>query len=95
MLPNPNVGHLILKKSCCCCYSCVSEVFTTLCQLPFFITCLRTFFLYCQSSQVKLWWPNGHGDQAFYKLSVRGFQDGILILNTESKVRVHTQILNT
>ncbi|XP_054470134.1 beta-mannosidase [Anoplopoma fimbria] len=38
------------------------------------------------SSQVKLWWPNGHGDQPFYRLTVRGFQGRLLILNTESKV---------
>ncbi|XP_073340453.1 beta-mannosidase [Pagrus major] len=42
------------------------------------------------SSQVKLWWPNGHGDQPFYQLTVRGFQDGFLILNTESKVYFRT-----
>lgn len=46
------------------------------------------FFFFFQSSQVKLWWPNGHGDQPFYLLTVRGFQDGFLVLNTESKVRV-------
>ncbi|KAK9534254.1 hypothetical protein VZT92_009310 [Zoarces viviparus] len=38
------------------------------------------------SSQVKLWWPNGHGDQPSYHLTVRGFQGRDLILNTESKV---------
>ncbi|XP_068574186.1 beta-mannosidase [Cebidichthys violaceus] len=38
------------------------------------------------SSQVKLWWPNGHGDQPFYRLTVRGFQGRFMILNTESKV---------
>uniref|UniRef100_A0A8C2ZS38 Beta-mannosidase n=3 Tax=Cyclopterus lumpus TaxID=8103 RepID=A0A8C2ZS38_CYCLU len=38
------------------------------------------------SSQVKLWWPNGHGDQPCYRLTVRGFQGGFLVLNTESKV---------
>lgn len=42
------------------------------------------------SSQVKLWWPNGHGDRPFYHLTVRGFQDGLLNLNTESKVYFRT-----
>ncbi|KAM8736241.1 beta-mannosidase [Acanthopagrus schlegelii] len=42
------------------------------------------------SSQVKLWWPNGHGDQPFYQLTVRGFQDGFLVLSTESKVYFRT-----
>ncbi|TKS87262.1 Beta-mannosidase [Collichthys lucidus] len=38
------------------------------------------------SSQVRLWWPHGHGEQPFYRLLVRGSQDGVLILSTESKV---------
>ncbi|XP_051803803.1 beta-mannosidase [Acanthochromis polyacanthus] len=42
------------------------------------------------SSQVKLWWPNGYGDQHFYRLAVRGFQDGFLVLNAESKVYFRT-----
>ncbi|XP_038584899.1 beta-mannosidase [Micropterus salmoides] len=42
------------------------------------------------SNHVKLWWPNGHGDQPFYHLTVRGFQNGFLILNTESKVYFRT-----
>uniref|UniRef100_A0A3Q2VWE9 Beta-mannosidase n=1 Tax=Haplochromis burtoni TaxID=8153 RepID=A0A3Q2VWE9_HAPBU len=37
---------------------------------------------------VKLWWPNGHGEQPFYRLTIRGFQDEFLIFSTESKVRV-------
>ncbi|XP_041809477.1 beta-mannosidase isoform X1 [Chelmon rostratus] len=44
----------------------------------------------CTTAQVKLWWPNGHGDQPFYQLTVRGFQDGFLVLNTESKVYFRT-----
>nr|XP_033499478.1 beta-mannosidase [Epinephelus lanceolatus] len=42
------------------------------------------------SNQVKLWWPNGHGDQPFYQLTVRGLQDGFVILNTSSKVYFRT-----
>nr|XP_020515476.1 beta-mannosidase [Labrus bergylta] len=42
------------------------------------------------SADVKLWWPNGHGDQPFYCLSIRGSQDGILVLSTESKVYFRT-----
>ncbi|XP_037603311.1 beta-mannosidase isoform X1 [Sebastes umbrosus] len=42
------------------------------------------------SSQVKLWWPNGHGDRPVYHLAVKGFQDELLILNTESKVYFRT-----
>nr|XP_046269073.1 beta-mannosidase isoform X2 [Scatophagus argus] len=42
------------------------------------------------NKRVKLWWPNGHGDQPFYHLTVRGFQDGFLILNAESKVYFRT-----
>ncbi|XP_069017064.1 beta-mannosidase [Embiotoca jacksoni] len=38
------------------------------------------------SSRVKLWWPSGHGDQPSYHLTVRGFQDRVLVLSTESKV---------
>ncbi|KAM6912817.1 beta-mannosidase [Xenentodon cancila] len=38
------------------------------------------------SSQVKLWWPSGYGGQDFYRLSVKGFVDGVLILNMQSKV---------
>ncbi|KAF3845161.1 hypothetical protein F7725_008324 [Dissostichus mawsoni] len=37
------------------------------------------------SSEVKLWWPNGHGEQPSYLLTVGGLQDGFTILNTESK----------
>lgn len=48
------------------------------------------FYIILQSVQVKLWWPNGHGDQPFYQMTVRGFQDEYLILNTETKVRVHS-----
>ncbi|XP_072220835.1 beta-mannosidase [Leuresthes tenuis] len=43
-----------------------------------------------KSSQLKLWWPSGHGDQPFYHLTVRGFLDGLLILNTGSKVFLRT-----
>lgn len=46
-------------------------------------------FFFIQSSQVKVWWPSGHGQQPFYHLSVKGFQDGFSIFDTESKVRVH------
>uniref|UniRef100_A0A665WM54 Beta-mannosidase n=1 Tax=Echeneis naucrates TaxID=173247 RepID=A0A665WM54_ECHNA len=48
----------------------------------------NTFILHINT--VKLWWPNSHGDQPFYQLSVRGFQDGFLILNTKSKVYFRT-----
>ncbi len=50
---------------------------------------LRHFSFFLQSSKVKLWWPNGHGERPFYHVAVRGFQDGFLILDTESKVRLH------
>lgn len=40
-----------------------------------------------QTSPVRLWWPSGHGDQPGYHLSVAGFQDGLLIFKTETKVR--------
>lgn len=40
-----------------------------------------------QSSSVRLWWPNGHGHQPSYHLTVTGFHDGFLVLKTESKVR--------
>ncbi|KAL3968559.1 perforin 1 [Sarotherodon galilaeus] len=40
--------------------------------------------------QVKLWWPNGHGEQPFYRLTIRGFQDQFLIFSTESKVYFRT-----
>lgn len=46
-----------------------------------------TLFFFHQSSSVRLWWPNGHGDQPGYRLTVTGFQDGVLVLETESKVR--------
>uniref|UniRef100_A0A8C4NSL6 Beta-mannosidase n=1 Tax=Dicentrarchus labrax TaxID=13489 RepID=A0A8C4NSL6_DICLA len=52
--------------------------------------CFKSFFFFFQSSQVKLWWPNGHGDQPVYHLAVGGFQDGFLILNTKSKVYFRT-----
>ncbi|XP_026007283.1 beta-mannosidase [Astatotilapia calliptera] len=42
------------------------------------------------ASQVKLWWPNGHGEQPFYRLTIRGFQDEFLIFSTESKVYFRT-----
>lgn len=45
-------------------------------------------FFFIQASQVKLWWPNGHGEQPYYRLTIRGFQDEFLIFSTESKVRV-------
>ncbi|XP_039993181.1 beta-mannosidase [Xiphias gladius] len=51
----------------------------------------NTFTLHInKGSQVKLWWPSRHGAQPFYQLTVRGFQDGFLILNTESKVYFRT-----
>ena len=44
--------------------------------------------LFChQSSPVRLWWPNGYGDQPSYHLNVTGFLDGFLVLKRESKVR--------
>uniref|UniRef100_A0A3Q1J3Y4 Beta-mannosidase n=1 Tax=Anabas testudineus TaxID=64144 RepID=A0A3Q1J3Y4_ANATE len=48
------------------------------------------FYIILQSVQVKLWWPNGHGNQPFYQMTVRGFQDEYLILNTETKVYFRT-----
>ncbi|XP_032366946.1 beta-mannosidase [Etheostoma spectabile] len=42
------------------------------------------------SSQVKLWWPNGHGDQPVYHLTVRVLQKGFLILKAESKIYFRT-----
>ncbi|XP_070698730.1 beta-mannosidase [Pempheris klunzingeri] len=51
----------------------------------------NSFTLHINTSiQVKLWWPNGHGDQPFYHLIVKGFQDGFLVLDTESKVYFRT-----
>ncbi|XP_074547334.1 beta-mannosidase [Halichoeres trimaculatus] len=50
-----------------------------------------SFTLYIsRSSDVKLWWPNGHGDRPSYRLSIRGFQDGFMILNEEQKVFFRT-----
>uniref|UniRef100_A0A3Q2PBK5 Beta-mannosidase n=1 Tax=Fundulus heteroclitus TaxID=8078 RepID=A0A3Q2PBK5_FUNHE len=43
-----------------------------------------------QSREVKLWWPNGHGDQPFYLLAVRGFLGKFMILNKEIKVFFRT-----
>lgn len=40
-----------------------------------------------QTSWVRLWWPNGHGAQPGYHLTVTGFQGGSLMLKTETKVR--------
>lgn len=40
-----------------------------------------------QNSSVRLWWPSGHGDRPSYHLTLSGFQDGFLVLKTESKVR--------
>lgn len=40
-----------------------------------------------QTSSVRLWWPNGHGAQPGYCLTVTGFQGGSLTLKTETKVR--------
>uniref|UniRef100_A0A8C4NSR8 Beta-mannosidase n=1 Tax=Dicentrarchus labrax TaxID=13489 RepID=A0A8C4NSR8_DICLA len=61
-------------------------------SVPLYSTkiCFKSFFFFFQSSQVKLWWPNGHGDQPVYHLAVGGFQDGFLILNTKSKVYFRT-----
>ncbi|KAF7666144.1 hypothetical protein LDENG_00116800 [Lucifuga dentata] len=42
------------------------------------------------TSQVKLWWPSGHGDQSFYRLIVKAIQDGFLILSSESKMYFRT-----
>uniref|UniRef100_A0A3Q0RMG4 Beta-mannosidase n=1 Tax=Amphilophus citrinellus TaxID=61819 RepID=A0A3Q0RMG4_AMPCI len=48
------------------------------------------FTLFINTVQLKLWWPNGYGEQPFYRLTVRGFQDGFLIFNTQSKVYFRT-----
>ncbi|RVE56873.1 hypothetical protein OJAV_G00210580 [Oryzias javanicus] len=46
----------------------------------------KTFTFHIKkNSQVKLWWPSGHGDQPFYMLSVRVFGDGFLMLNRDVK----------
>ncbi|XP_067335844.1 beta-mannosidase isoform X1 [Channa argus] len=51
----------------------------------------NTFVLQINTGfQVKLWWPNGHGDQPFYHMTVKGFEDGLSILTTESKVYFRT-----
>ncbi|XP_019953631.2 beta-mannosidase isoform X1 [Paralichthys olivaceus] len=51
----------------------------------------NSFILHINTSrEVKLWWPHTHGEQPCYQLSVRGFQDGLLILNTTSKVYFRT-----
>ncbi|KAM9356449.1 beta-mannosidase isoform 2-T2 [Pholidichthys leucotaenia] len=51
----------------------------------------NSFTLHINSgSQVKLWWPRGHGDQPYYNVAVKGFQDGFLILRAESKVYFRT-----
>uniref|UniRef100_H3C1U4 Beta-mannosidase n=1 Tax=Tetraodon nigroviridis TaxID=99883 RepID=H3C1U4_TETNG len=42
------------------------------------------------SSSVRLWWPNGHGDQPSYRLAVTGFLDGIVAFKTQSKVYFRT-----
>lgn len=42
------------------------------------------------SSQVKLWWPSGHGDQPFYQLTVGGLLEGPLTLSADSKVYFRT-----
>ncbi|KAM4625009.1 beta-mannosidase [Polymixia lowei] len=42
------------------------------------------------SSQVNLWWPNGHGDQPSYQLTVRGFLEGPYPLRADSKVYFRT-----
>ncbi|CAN9501998.1 unnamed protein product [Ophioblennius macclurei] len=41
------------------------------------------------SKEVKLWWPNGHGAQPFYNLTIRGLQDFVT-----SKVYFRTVDLN-
>ncbi|KAM9842549.1 beta-mannosidase [Aulostomus maculatus] len=42
------------------------------------------------SSQVKLWWPRGHGEQPSYQLTVTGSQDGSVLMTSESKVYFRT-----
>uniref|UniRef100_A0A3P8NCU1 Beta-mannosidase n=1 Tax=Astatotilapia calliptera TaxID=8154 RepID=A0A3P8NCU1_ASTCA len=51
---------------------------------------ITNLFLGINGYQVKLWWPNGHGEQPFYRLTIRGFQDEFLIFSTESKVYFRT-----
>uniref|UniRef100_A0A3Q3A0F6 Beta-mannosidase n=2 Tax=Kryptolebias marmoratus TaxID=37003 RepID=A0A3Q3A0F6_KRYMA len=43
-----------------------------------------------KSSKVKRWWPSGHGGQPFYHFTVKGFQDKVLFLSSESKVYFRT-----
>ncbi|XP_029683951.1 beta-mannosidase [Takifugu rubripes] len=43
-----------------------------------------------KTSPVRLWWPNGHGAQPGYRLTVTGFQGGSLMLKTETKVYFRT-----
>uniref|UniRef100_A0A3Q2ZZA6 Beta-mannosidase n=1 Tax=Kryptolebias marmoratus TaxID=37003 RepID=A0A3Q2ZZA6_KRYMA len=47
-------------------------------------------FFFIQSSKVKRWWPSGHGGQPFYHFTVKGFQDKVLFLSSESKVYFRT-----
>ncbi|CAJ1074597.1 beta-mannosidase [Xyrichtys novacula] len=42
------------------------------------------------SSDVNLWWPNGHGDRPFHLLTISCLQDEFMILNTETKVYFRT-----
>ncbi|XP_028994914.1 beta-mannosidase isoform X2 [Betta splendens] len=51
----------------------------------------NTFILPLNTSvQVKRWWPNGHGEQPSYRMTLRGFQDGVSLLNTDSRVYFRT-----
>ncbi|KAM8833297.1 beta-mannosidase [Synchiropus picturatus] len=49
-------------------------------------TTRSTFTLHINtSSQVKLWWPSGHGEQPFYLLTLQVLFEGSLLLSTEPK----------
>uniref|UniRef100_A0A8C5NAY2 Beta-mannosidase n=1 Tax=Gouania willdenowi TaxID=441366 RepID=A0A8C5NAY2_GOUWI len=50
----------------------------------------NSFVLHINSRQVKLWWPRGYGDQSAYSLLIRAHQDGVVFLNTESRVYFRT-----
>ncbi|XP_029900815.1 beta-mannosidase [Myripristis murdjan] len=50
-----------------------------------------SFTLHINTSRpVKLWWPNGHGDQPFYRLAVQGLLEGPLTLSADVKVYFRT-----
>lgn len=79
--------HLLLTRQRGACLTPKPKLKSTM-NITYSNTLWRLFDL--QSSKVKLWWPNGHGDQPFYQLTVRGSQDGSSILSYDCKVRGHS-----